>query len=177
MEPLPPRETVADAKYIRLVRQGKWEFASRKKLSGIVGVIPVTDDGKLVLIEQFRVPVGKPVIEIPAGLAGDAAGHEQEKLETAAARELYEETGYEAAAMRLVAEGPPSAGLSDEVITLFLATGLRKTGDGAGDGSEQITLHEIPLPDVPAWLDRQRSAGKMIDLKVYAGLYFARSVR
>jgi ADP-ribose pyrophosphatase len=177
MQPLPPRETIADGKYVRLVRQGKWEFASRKKVSGIVGVVALTDDGRLVLIEQFRMPVGKPVIEIPAGLAGDAAGLEEEKLEAAAARELHEETGYEAAELRLVAEGPPSAGMSDELIALFVATGLKKTGDGAGDGSEQITLHEVPLGDVPAWLDRQRAAGKMIDLKVYAGLYFAQAAR
>lgn len=177
MEPLHPRETVADGKYIRLVKQGKWEFASRKKATGIVGIIPVTDDARLVLIEQFRMPVGKSVIEIPAGLAGDVAGQEHEKLENAARRELHEETGYEAAEMRQVAEGPPSAGLSDEVITLFLATGLKKTGDGAGDGSEQITLHEIPLGDAPGWLERQRGLGKMIDLKVYSGLYFAQAQR
>lgn len=168
-----PRKIVAQGKYVQLVQQGNWEFVSRPNIAGIVAIVAVTDDGRLVLVEQFRTPVGKRVIELPAGLAGDAQEHRNEPLEQAARRELLEETGYEAAHWRQVAEGTPSAGLSDEVITLFLAAGLRKTGAGEGDGSEQITLHEIPLAEVPAWLDGKVGEGCMVDLKVYAGLFFA----
>jgi ADP-ribose pyrophosphatase len=124
------------------------------------------------LIEQFRPPVGKRVIEIPAGLAGDETGHEMEELAAAARRELLEETGYEAKTMKPVGEGPPSAGICDEVIAMFVATGLTKTGDGAGDGSEDITLHEVPVSRVPAFLKRKAREGCLIDLKVYGGLYF-----
>src|SRR4051812_22417920 len=92
-------KTLCDGKHIRLVQKGKWEFVERKKVSGIVGIVAVTDDGKLILVEQFRPPVNKRVIEIPAGLAGDVAGREEESLETAARRELLEETGYEAREM------------------------------------------------------------------------------
>ncbi len=168
-----PTTTIAEGKRVRLVRRGDWEYVTRKKLSGIVAIVAVTDDGKLVLVEQFRPPVGKAVIELPAGLAGDESGHEQEDLAAAARRELLEETGYEAAEMSVLAEGVPSAGITDEVMTLFRATGLKKTGKGEGDGSEQITLHEVAVDRVPEWLEGQRKAGRLVDLKVYSGLFFA----
>jgi ADP-ribose pyrophosphatase len=174
MEPRRDEETLYDGKHVRLVRQGKWEFVRRPNTSGIVGIVAVTDDGKLLLVEQFRPPVGKTVIELPAGLAGDVAGSEGEDLADAARRELLEETGYSAAAMTAVASGPPSAGLSDEVVTMFVARGLTKTGDGAGDGFEQITLHEVPVDGVRAFVDRKAGEGCLVDLKVFAGLYFVR---
>jgi ADP-ribose pyrophosphatase len=74
--------------------------------------------------------------------------------------------------MEYLAEGTASAGITDEVITLFKATGLTKTGAGEGDGSEQITLHEIPVKEVRQWLVERRREGKQVDLKVYAGLSF-----
>ncbi len=172
MDRQPDERTLYDGKFIRFVQQGKWEFARRRNTSGIVGVVAVTDDGKLLLVEQFRPPVGKRVIELPAGLAGDVAGQETEDLANAARRELLEETGYEAREMTRVATGPPSAGLSDEVITLFVARGLKKAGDGAGDGSEDITLHEVPVGEVDAFVDRMAGDGRLVDLKVFAGLYF-----
>ena len=168
----PERETLYEGKFIRLVRLGKWEFATRPKTTGIVGIVPVTDDGKLLLIEQYRAPVGRRVVELPAGLAGDVAGQETEELAAAARRELLEETGYEARQMTEVGSGPPSAGLSDEFVTMFVARGLRKVSDDIGDGSEEITVHEVPLGEVPGWLTDRTRDGCLIDLKVYAGLYF-----
>jgi ADP-ribose pyrophosphatase len=168
-------ETILDRKHLSLMRRGHWEYVSRKGVCGIVAIVAVTDDGKLVLVEQYRPPVDANVIELPAGLAGDLPGESTEPLENAARRELMEETGYEAAEMRRVADGTPSAGITDEVITLFVAKGLKKTGEGAGDGSEQITLHEVPLREVEGWLAQQRKAGKLVDLKVYGGLYFAKA--
>jgi ADP-ribose pyrophosphatase len=176
-QPLPKPETIAEGKFIRLVRQGEWEYATRKGVSGIVGIVAVTDGRKLVLVEQDRAAVGKRVIELPAGLAGDQAGHETEALEEAARRELLEETGYEARRMERVAEGAVSAGMTDEIITLFLATDIKKTCDAKGDGSEDITVHEVPVDAVLKWLEKQAEAGKLIDLKVYSGLYFAGAPR
>jgi ADP-ribose pyrophosphatase len=164
---------MADGKYIRLVREGGWEFVKRKGISGIVAIVAVTDDQKLLLVEQYRPPVGRRVVELPAGLAGDVAGSENEALAAAAARELLEETGYAAGAMTLLGAGTASAGLSDEIITLFKATALTKAGPGDGDGSEQITLHEVPLAQAPQWLAAKVTQGCLIDLKVYGGLYFA----
>ncbi len=166
--------TLYDGKHIRLVSRGNWEYVTRKGVCGIVGFVAVTNEQKLLLVEQPRKPVAANVIELPAGLAGDQAGHDSEDLAVAARRELLEETGYEAAHMRHLVAGAASAGITDEMITLFLATGLAKTGSGAGDGSEQITLHEVPLADVESWSAMRRLEGKVIDLKVYAGLHFAR---
>ena len=171
--PQDPSTTLYDGKFIRLVRQHNWEFVQRKNVSGIVGIVAVTDDRRLVLVEQFRPPVGKPVIELPAGLAGDVAGSEAEELAEAARRELLEETGYQAAEMTRLCAGTASAGLGDEVVTLFRAAGLKKVGAGEGDGHEQITLHEVPLAGIERWLDDQAAGGKLVDLKVYTGLYFA----
>lgn len=168
---------VAEGKYVALVRQGTWEYAKRKGITGIVGIVAVTDDGKLVLVEQDRPAVGKRVIELPAGLAGDDEQSAGEKLEDAARRELLEETGYEARRIERVAAGAASAGMTDEVITLFLATGLKKTGKGEGDGSEDIALHKVPLAEVEQWLAAQEREGRLIDLKVYGGLYFAGRAR
>lgn len=167
-------QIVAEGRHIRLMTRGSWEYAARKNISGIVGILAVTDEGKILLVEQPRPPLGKNVIEIPAGLAGDVVGHETEALSQAARRELLEETGYDAAGMEWISEGAVSAGITDEIIALFRATGLTKKCEALGDGSEQITLHEVPLANVEVWLDEQRGAGLVIDLKVYTALYFAR---
>jgi ADP-ribose pyrophosphatase len=167
------REIVASGKHLSLVREGGWEYATRPHVSGIVVIVAVTGAKKIVLIEQYRPPVKAHVIELPAGLAGDVPGEEHEELATAARRELLEETGYQAKQMELVAVGPPSAGMTDEVVTFFRASGLRKTGDGGGDASEDIQVHLVPLAKAPAWLAARAAEGKMIDAKIYAGLYFA----
>lgn len=166
--------TVYEGKFIRVDSRDGWEYATRKNLRGIVGIIAVTDAGELVLIEQYRPPLNANVIEIPAGLAGDVKGSEGEALATAARRELLEETGYVARKMTRVAAGTSSAGICDEVITLFVAAGLRRAGDGHGDETEQISTHLVPLDKVQAWLKRQQRRGKQVDLKVYAALYWAR---
>jgi ADP-ribose pyrophosphatase len=171
------RTILHEGRFVRLVKQGRWEFAERCNLSGIVGLVAVTDEGRLLLVEQFRPPVGRHVIELPAGLAGDTPGAADEAFADAARRELLEETGYEASSMEFLAAGAASAGLSDEVLSLFRATGLRKVGAAEGDGHEQIISHEVPLAEVEAFLSRQTAAGKLVDLKVYAGLYFARANR
>ena len=116
----------------------------------------------------------KQVIELPAGLAGDVVGEEAESLATAAARELVEETGYEAREIRLLTEGPSSAGLTDEMITFFLMTGLTKVSDGGGDASENILVHSVPLTDLPDWLEERRRAGWALDPKIYVGLFWLR---
>src|SRR5947207_3295875 len=141
-----------DGKHVQLVARGHWEFARRKNVSGIVGIVAITDDGKMILVEQDRPPVGKRVIEIPAGLAGDVESSRTEELAEAAKRELLEETGYEAANMQRLADGTTSAGITDEVITLFRATGLKKISAGGGDESETIDVHEVPVEHVESWL-------------------------
>ncbi len=165
-------EILGAGRFARLVRRGRWEWVERVNAGAIVCMVPVTAEGKVVLIEQFRTPLGMRVIEWPAGLVGDEAGAEEESLETAAQRELLEETGYQAGELIYLTEGPPASGLSSEVVTFFLAKGLKKVGEGGGDGNEDITVHELTMGQVHEWLEEKRAAGVMVDPKVYAGLYF-----
>lgn len=171
-----PRATtthvLATGQRLELIRRKDWEFARRVHVTGVVGIVAVNAHQQLILVEQFREPVGKRVIELPAGLAGDIAGQEQEALVTAAQRELEEETGYQAVAWTPLNDGPSSAGLTDEICCLYLAEGCTRHGTGGGDASEDIQVHEISLTDICHWLREQVSAGKLIDHKVYAGLYF-----
>jgi ADP-ribose pyrophosphatase len=155
-------------------KTGHWEYVERTKTSGIVAVLPITDQDEIILVEQFRIPVGKRTIELPAGLAGDVAGEETEELAKAAQRELLEETGYEAQTMELLTEGPPSSGLCTEIITFFRARGLKKVGDGGGDGTENIQVHHVPRAGINAWLEARRAAGCLVDYKIYATLYFTK---
>jgi len=160
--------------HARLVRAEGWEWVERTGVSGIVGIVAITDRGELILVEQYRRAVDRRVIELPAGLAGDVAGQEGEELIAAARRELVEETGYHAGRMVRLAEGPPSAGLCSEVITLFLAIDLQRTGPGGGGESEDIRVYEVELEKADAWLAAAvEQRGVLIDPKVYAGLYFA----
>ncbi len=163
-----------EGRFLRFMNRNGWEYVQRKNISGIVLVVAVTDDDEVLLVEQFRPPVGQNVIELCAGLAGDIPGQEDEDLTVAARRELLEECGYEAETMEFLMEGPPAQGLCDEYITFFKASGLRKVDDGGGDESEDIIVHKVKLKGIDAWFDAQRKLGKMIDPKVYAGLYFVR---
>ncbi|MCI0538996.1 MAG: NUDIX hydrolase, partial [Verrucomicrobiales bacterium] len=122
------RVTVWEGKHLRVRRCGRWEYVERAKAAGGVAIVAVTDDQKLLLIEQHRVPMGQSVIELPAGLVGDVEGSETEELIEAAKRELIEETGYEARAMIFLMAGPSSPGLTNEVNTMFRARGVRCVG-------------------------------------------------
>ncbi len=172
--PAPPaREILAAGKYMRLVRQGHWEFAERNNATGAVVIVAVTNQGKLLLTEQYRVPVQAPVIEMPAGLVGDIPGEEDEAWATAAQRELLEETGYLAQKMKHLTGGPVSAGFGNEMVSFFLARGLEKIEQGGGVDGEDIRVHEVLLSRVPAWLRKKQRAGVLVDPKVFAGIYFA----
>ena len=166
------RTVVWEGNYIQAVVRGRWEFVERKNITGIVGMIPVTDDGRLVLVEQYRPAVDSRVVELPAGLVGDLAGEEDEPLAAAAQRELIEETGYRAGTLERIFHGAASAGMSAEQITFFLAQSLEKVGPGGGDATEDITIHEVPLGDVIDWLDRKAAQGAVIDVKIYSALHF-----
>lgn len=164
---------LGQGRFLRLVSRDGWELVERRSVTGIVAVVAITDANELVLTEQHRVPVGRRVLDLPAGLAGDIPGEEDEALATAAARELSEETGFTAKHLERLAEGPPSPGLSTEIVTFFHATGVTRTGPGGGEGDEAIDVHVVPMTGLRAWLRAQEAAGKLVDLKIWAGLYLA----
>ena len=163
---------IAQTKHLRLVDRDGWSFAQRIGNSGVVCIVAKTADERLVLVEQYRPPVRKSVIELPAGLAGDLADEPDETLQQAAERELLEETGHVAGNWTQLVTGASSAGLTDEVATFFLAEDLEKRTPGGGDASEDIRVHEIPLADIQSWLKDAAAAGKLVDARVYAGLFF-----
>ena len=165
------RTVLAQGRHLRFVAEDGWEYVERNAVSGIAVIVAVTGEGRLLLIEQYRPPVRQRVIELPAGLAGDEPGHESEELAAAAMRELLEETGYQAETMIVLGGGPPSVGVSSEIVTFFRAQGLRRTGPGGGAGGESIVLHEVSLDRVDAFLAEKTAEGLLVDPKVYAGLY------
>ena len=165
-------ETLYGGRFLRLVRRGRWEYAERVNPGGAVAIVALTPDGELLLVEQYRTPLECSVIELPAGLVGDEPGKETEAWEAAAARELVEETGWRAGRFERLTEGPTTAGLSNETVILVRAFDLERVGDGGGDSSEDITVHAVPVAQVPAWLAAREREGLPPDPKVYAALYF-----
>ncbi len=170
MTPL-PKSVLATGKFLTLVKAGRWEYVERVRVTGVAVIIAVTQERKLLLVEQYRTPVAARTIELPAGLVGDESEKHSESASEAARRELLEETGYQAGEIKLVARGPISAGLTSEIITVLRADRLVRVGPGGGIAHEDITVHEVPLSEVTDWLNRKAQAGVMIDLKVYAGLH------
>lgn len=169
-----PTEVICDSKFVRLLRRGHWEFVQRPHPAGAVMIVAVTTERRLLLTDQWRIPVSRRVIELPAGIVGDEPGKSHEPLLEAAQRELLEETGYEAEHWIEVFTGVSSAGLTDEAATFFLANGLRRVGPGGGIDHERIVVHEVPLEHVDRWLDEKRAAGFHVDARVYSGLYLWR---
>lgn len=165
------RQILAETRFLRLIQEGHWTYAQRPNITGAIAIIAVTSADELLLVDQYRIPVGGRVIELPAGLVGDLSHSADETLEDAAQRELREEVGYEAARLRVLSEGVSSAGLTDESVHLVLAEDVRQVGPGGGDASEDILVCHVPLSDVASWLVQQQQQGKHVDFKVYAGLY------
>ena len=162
-------------KYLDLIREDNWEYVQRTNCSGIVVIVPMTADEKVIFVEQFRRPVKAQVIEWPAGLVNDRTPHDAETMEAAARRELMEETGYKADHLSLLTEGPASSGLSSEIITFYQALDAIKVGPGGGDETESIRVHEVPLKEADLWLYEMEKKGLIVDPKVYVGLYFLKS--
>ncbi len=166
------RVTLATGKYLALVKEGHWEYCIRPNASGAAIILAVTAEQKLLLVEQYRIPLRARTIELPAGIIGDEPAHGGESHADAARRELREETGYDAEQIEMLTQGASSGGLASEVVTLFRATGLRRVGDGGGVAHEEIAVHEVPVSEVHQWLAGRAKAGVLVDPKVYAGLYF-----
>ena len=150
-------------KYICVKTEGTWEYVSRVRGIG-AAVILAIDQGHVLLVEQYRVPIGTNCLELPAGLIGDE--QEGEDIHLAAIRELEEETGYRAERMVDLGRFHASPGMSSEGFTLLRAEGLEKVGEGGGVENEDIVVHRVPLAEVPAFVAAKRAEGLAVDVKM-----------
>jgi ADP-ribose pyrophosphatase len=170
------RGVITSGRYLKLVIRDGWEYVERVNCTGVVIIISKTDDDKMILVEQFRRPVGRNVIGFPAGLVGDERGCRGESFFDAAKRELVEETGYLPKTVKTLFVGPVSAGMCKDMVTMVLAQGLKKVGQGGGvDDFEKIKVHEVPLKTVDAWIRRQQQKGILVAPNVFAGIYFLKN--
>jgi NUDIX domain. len=163
-------KTVFEGKHLLVFERDGWEFAERKKGKSAVVILAVTDDDRVIFVEQFRRPVNARVIEFPAGLVGDEDGHDEP--DETAGRELEEETGYVCTSVERLTDGPTSPGITSETVAFYRATGLEQRGAGGGVAGEDITVHRIPRSTIVEWLKRKHGEGVMIDMKVWAGLWW-----
>ena len=129
---------------------------------GAVAVIPMLDDGRLVLVRQHRYPVGKVLLEWPAGKLDP-----HESTWACAQRELQEETGYTAAEWAFAGEMHNAAAYSTESIWLWFARGL-KSGPTRLDDGEFVETVALSLPELLA-LDAR---GALLDVKTLVGLHW-----
>ncbi len=150
-------------RFVTAVRDGRWEYVERTGRIGAV-VIMAEFEGKVVLVEQPRVPIGRRCIELPAGLIGDL--HGDDNIEAAARRELEEETGFGAERIELLGEFYSSPGMVAESFTLVRATGLRRVGAGGGVDGEDIVTHLVAHGDMAGFVAARRAEGIGIDVKL-----------
>ena len=161
-----PEEIVWQGNFITAKKRGKWEYAGRARGIRAAAIIAIDDEGCVLLVEQYRVPLGRVCLEVPAGLIGDDDGMEDESAETAAIRELEEETGYTAARMENLGEFYSSPGMVSESFTLLRARDLTKVGEGGGTESEDITVHRVKLDHLPQFVAAWRARGHAVDVRI-----------
>lgn len=169
LDELAPVEVMWEGKFVRAVRRGQWEYAGRT--GGIRAVVVLAEhDGKVILVEQPRVPLDCRCIELPAGLVGD---HDPDATpESTAIHELEEETGFTASHVERLGDFFASPGMLSEGFTLVRAHGVRKIGEGGGDESEDIIVHLVARADIPNFLEQKRAEGCGIDVKLLLLLNF-----
>ncbi len=159
-------QTVWEGKYIVAKVRGQWEYVGRARGIRAAVILAVDAARHVILDEQYRVPLGRACIELPAGLIGDDEGAAGEDATSAAARELEEETGYRAGRMEVIGEFWSSPGMVSESYTLLRAHDLVRVGPGGGVPGEDITVHRVALDDLPAFIAERRARGDAIDGKM-----------
>jgi len=161
-----PEQIVWQGRFVVAKVRGKWEYVSRARGMRAAVILAVDEDDHVLLVEQYRVPIGRTCIELPAGLVGDDDSRPDELATEAARRELEEETGYRAARMEVIGEFHSSPGMVSESFTLVRAHGLEKVGPGGGTDSENITVHRVPLAGIEQAIAGWRAQGHAIDVRL-----------
>jgi ADP-ribose pyrophosphatase len=133
---------------------------------GAVMIVPVLETGELVMERQYRYPLRRDILELPAGKIDPG----EPPLECAK-RELLEETGYVASDWRHVATTHPVVGYSDEHIEIYLARGLTYQGANL-DHDEHLEVFKLPLESALDWVRE----GRITDSKTVIGLFWTERI-
>jgi 8-oxo-dGTP pyrophosphatase MutT (NUDIX family) len=173
-ETLTSRERLHQGRYIDLLRDEVTDARGRRHVRelvvhpGAVAMVPLRDDGKVLLVRQYRHGAGTTLLEIPAGTLDRADDGTREDPAVAAARELTEETGYRAANWRALGSFFTAPGFATEEMFLYLATGLEEVADYAGPAPDEL-LELVPV----AWAEALAMAerGDIRDAKTLVGLW------
>ncbi len=165
-----PEHVHWEGRFISAKQRGRWEYVGRTRGIRAAAILAIDEeaDGSrhVLLVSQYRVPLGKFCLEIPAGLVGDDEDKEGEAAADAALRELEEETGYTAERMENLGEYYSSPGMVSEAFTLLRAHGLKKVSAGGGTDSENILVHRIELGELPRFVAEWRKAGHGVDVRI-----------
>ena len=153
-------------KFITARTRGKWEYVTRARGIRAAVIVAIDDEDHVLLVEQYRVPLQRLCLELPAGLIGDDDSAEGEDALDAAARELEEETGYRAERIESLGEFYSSPGMVSESFTLVRAHGLTKVGPGGGTDGEDITVHRVARAHLPQFVEMARARGLGIDVRL-----------
>lgn len=165
-----PEQVMWEGRFITAKKRGRWEYVGRARGIRAAAIIALDADADgtrhVILVSQYRVPLGRFSLEIPAGLVGDDAASEGEEAAAAAARELEEETGYRAESLEVLGEFYSSPGMVSECFTLLKATGLTQVSEGGGLPEENITVHRVALRDLARFVAEWRRAGHAVDVRI-----------
>jgi ADP-ribose pyrophosphatase len=169
LDELPPVEVMCEGRFVRALKRGRWEYASRTNDISAV-VILAEFEGKVILIDQPRVPLGVRCVELPAGLVGDEDA--DATVESTAVKELEEEAGFTAERIERLGEYYASPGMLSESFTLVRAHGVRRIGEGGGDDNEDINVHLVARADIPNFVEQKRAEGFGVDVKLLIFMNF-----
>jgi ADP-ribose pyrophosphatase len=169
LDDLPPPQLMWEGRFVRAFKRDKWEYASRANDISAV-VILAEFEGKMILVDQPRVPPDCRCIELPAGLVGDT--DPDATVESTAIKELEEETGYTADRVERLGEFLASPGMLSEGFTLVRLHGVRKVGEGGGDENEDINVHLVAREDIPNFVEQKRAEGFGVDVKLLIFMNF-----
>ena len=161
-----PAEVKWQGKYIRAMKRGRWEYVSR--VGDVRAVVIFAEyEGRVILIDQTRVGLGRRCLELPAGLVGDEDPNAT--VEETAVKELEEETGFTAERIERLGDFYASPGMLSEGFTLVRAHGVRPTGVAH---EADIVVHLVARADIPAFIEQKREEGLAIDVKLLIFLNF-----
>lgn len=163
-------------KFLTFCERNGWEFVKRTKGTNGVMILPLTIDNCFVVVEEWREPIQKNLINFPAGVIEDGEGFAE-----AAERELLEETGYEMGGRDEFYQIATSAGITNEKLFVFPAYDCIKVSYGGGmfDEGEQIKVHKVPFNNLFQWLKIKESNGCLIGASLWMfafGLFTAETL-